>query len=1116
MDPRMRDEIKYTNELASELTIGEIDQLKFLIQFPMGLCEGNCDGASFLLGMRKWQNFDPYIFSQALTTIGRIDLLTIICKITWLCASQPRSFTEEYSMKSLLTLLRTEITKREWKIVAVIVYGNLEGEEDFESIITACLSNQLITNLKALQELFSTINRLDVSDKLRKYETVFAGMAEDEFIFKMKRELVSQTTEIAEWDNKLKSFLENQYTLIQQMIGKSELVDLAHIYVDLTIVKQEPREVNYDDETTYNEISFLRKIANQEIQIQPVNFTTELTSYKATVPEIWCLIGNPGCGKTFLAKRTALRFGKNELKNIRYSISIPCRNTDWHSMELARIEGNKTVTPEFVQEWLCLGLPVLSEWSKDLSKHLSNTNGEGLMLIIDGLDECIKTVKFEETLLFFLLTRQTLHRSTIILTTRPGAWTEHSSKNEFKVNRYYQVLGFSPRNRNLFFKKQLNEAKFREYTSLLEKYDEISQLSLIPVNASLFAALLKDESVTINNLTHLYSELTCYLIRRQLIRMGLKKYAEVTKLQLFHLSIQNCLYTIGIIALVGVSRRELTSTEKVSISIDEVEKESHCLGLAHEYHKKEAVGTVKKVWAFAHLTMQEFIGAIFLNSTSWTHQCLSVRYIADSNENFSQFMMVVRFLCGLLCEKSAAVLTILYRLSTRQTIQDLPMYYLLRYEHSSLALIRYTGWYEFTKKYFQLSPILFETNSISINKSFTQLLPDSICIYLTSQVLPVAPYEWTCFLQSLSLIHHIQLIYVDTNALKLIQFRSLLNGIRQCPLNYLSLTFEKGFSPDQDPISNKILSYTDAIANTELDIKTKISIELHRCEVMDLPFFSNINAQIASLRLFENTYTENGMQKISENLFLRLNYLSLDGSINKYKILLPTLHRISQLRGLYTTYIPKENNQLFLQSLPLLSQLTEICYTYYSILDHIVNLSGIRYLELRSVSIQDNTLSDSLLQIINNNKQTLRGLHLWNLDAILSDLSLFLNALQVCVNLVKLELSFISIKSGDITEWGTTVNKLKLLIQLNFLNVKLYDTGFLSLCQGLVYHPAIKYLLVSDCGQTSISCEVLINLIPTVSQLLVLRVNDLSKPDSKQILILESLANEYSISALLH
>ena len=600
-------------------------------------------------------------------------------------------------------------------------------------------------------------------------------------------------------------------------------------------------------------------------------------------------------------------------------------------MESTRIEEDRTITAEFVQEWLCIGLPVASEWPKDLSKHLTKSDGEGLLLIIDGLDEFTKKIPFEKTLLYLLLTRQSLHRSNIILTTRPGAWTDISSKHELKVDRYYQVLGFSPENRDLYFEKQIvSEYRLNECKRLLERYDEMRQLALIPVNASLFAALLRDESVSIHTLTQLYDELTCYLIRRQLCRMGLEVLAEVTNIQLFHPCVKDCLHSIGLIALGGVYRRELTSTDKVSLTIDHVETESHCLGLAHEFYKREAVGVVTKVWGFAHLTMQEFTSAVFLRSTSWTDQCMSIRFVADSDEHFSIFRMVVRFLCGLITERSAAVLTVLYRKLMPQTIPELPMYQQLEYEFNPFGseLKEYTGWHEFTKKYFQLTPILFETNSKSITNCFNQFLQNSISIYLNSRVLPVSPNEWVCFLQSLPLVKHIQVIYIDTDSVNLTQFKSLLEIIANSPLSYLALRFfDKHFTD--------VLTYTNLFKETKLRIETRICIELYHCNLTDYTavyiLSTGVNRNIACMRLYESTYSNQFIQLIA-NQISALQYLYLlkeaysDETI--YNTILPALSNATQLRGIYLYEIPNEYHQQVIHTLSILSELQEITHSY--------------------------------------------------------------------------------------------------------------------------------------------------------------------------------------------
>ena len=1124
-------EIDHLTQLANELTAEDVTKLRFHLKVPPGVCDKDCDAVNFLYSMRRWEKFNPHELYQALTCINRTDLRSIAIKIPWLCVSEPILQTEQWaqplSMKTLLKMLRTEISKKEWTIIAISLDTSLQSKDDFESIVTVCLETRLISSdMKNLQRLMLVVNRMDIINQLREYENVFVDMSSDEFVGKMKRELSAQANEIAQWESKLKLFISMKSSTVTQKVGDDEAVILKSVFVDLTILKQKPRPVKLEDETTYNEIAYLRKIAKKEIKITPVDFTEELKTCKAETPEIWNLIGNPGCGKTFLAQRTTLRFSQYELTQISYSIAIPCRNTDWHNMESTRMEEDRTITAEFVQEWLCIGLPVASEWPKDLSKHLTKSDGEGLLLIIDGLDEFTKKVPFEKTLLYLLLTRQSLHRSNIILTTRPGAWTDISSKHELKVDRYYQVLGFSPENRDLYFEKQIvSEYRLNECKRLLERYDEMRQLALIPVNASLFAALLRDNSVSIHTLTELYNELTCYLIRRQLCRMGLEVLAEVTNIQLFHPYVKDCLHSIGQIALGGVYRRELTSTDKVSLTINHVETESHCLGLAHEFYKREAVGVVTKVWGFAHLTMQEFTSAVFLRSTSWTDQCMSIRFVADSDEHFSIFRMVVRFLCGLITERSAAILTVLYRKLIPQTVQELPMCYQLEYFDVLDQLKEYTGWYEFTEKYFQLTPILFETNSKSITNCFNQFLQNSICIYLDNTVLPVSPNEWVCFLQSLQLVKHIQVIRIDSNSVNLTQFKSLLEIIANSPLSYLALRF---YEKD----STEVLTYTDLFKETKLRIETRISIELYGCTLTDATdvntlstgvnilstdvntLSTGVNRNIAGMKLEYSKYSNQFLKSIA-NQISALQYLYLDKDYSEgvtiHNTILPALSNATQLRGIYLYHIPTEYHQQIIHTLSMLSELQEISFHTYSLLPHIMHLSRISYLEIRDIKRADTDLSDCLIQLIHTNQHTIRGLKLYSLEYIsFKSWNGFLNALHFCVNLVQIELGHIP-QLDDVTLWSSTLCNLNSLVTLRFSYVELFDTGLISVCEGLIAHPTIKYLFVYKCEQTSESCDALTNLIHTVSYLEKLRVNNLSEPGTEPIEILKQTAEEYSI-----
>ena len=798
----------YLKELSDALSRHDIHQLHDSLSVPDGLCDRDSDGTLFLTSLKRWNEFDPFIFHQSLLAI-RPDLVVVALNISWLCVDVPGMHSDQpLTVKGLVQLLQWGISIGNLRLIQA-VYDSEESEVKFDNTMKLLLRNNVIQkDLVALSKLLIYIKRNDIAEKLRTYKAIFANMSEHEFTSKFRRELARLGKQIIEWEHYLKEFLQTQYCNVKQMLGKDKPVSLEKVYVDLTIVEDEPRPVSYDDETTYNEIAYLRKISNKEISIYPIDFMEEMKSCDPSKPEIKCFIGNPGCGKTFLCNRTALRFGNNELSQFSYSLSIPCRTQEWHEMESSRVEAGLPITTDSICEWLLLGLPVGPSWTTDLSKHITETDGEGLLLIIDSLDEFTKDVPFQKTLLYFLLTRKALTRSFILLTSRPGAWTDISTSHHLHIYSFYHVLGFSPEQRDLYFKKQFDDDEIlKRCTRLLDRFDEMKQLSLIPVNASLFAALLKSEDgARIHTLTKLYYELTLYLIRRQLTRMRLEELSKVSELSELDSNVLECLHSIGLIAYQGVAFREMISDKKVPLRVGKVSKSSECLGLVQEFVKVGKMGILTKVWAFAHLTIQEFIGAIWLKSCSWRDQCLSVRFIVHTNDVFSVFRMVARFLCGLLSDESMNVFYLLFKHVTPRPvpIHHLPQCVQLKFDGNEF--VHRTGWKEFTETFLQLSAMLSESDCDSIPDFFQvcrRFLPDSVCFYIESKV---APNEWICFLESLPLFEHIHLIHVKSYFVTSEQLLDLFESIKQCSVSCVSL--------EMPWESSEVLDYANMRLNT--------------------------------------------------------------------------------------------------------------------------------------------------------------------------------------------------------------------------------------------------------------------------------------------------------------
>ena len=1113
-------ELKTLNELSSKLTANNISYIQDVIMIPEGIREEIADGTHFLFALKKWKTHNPYIFYRTLQAI-RPDLTELACKVTWLCVSAQSEVAneeDELTIKTLIELLKAEVIKAEWQLIYLSITGEAVDNVGFQMTLNKLLEKGYIhRDLCYLNQILESIRRFDLIAKLNAYIGEFAEMGEGEFEFKFKRELNSQAKEMDKWEIQLKEFLQIQYGTVREIMGSDTTVNLADVYVELTVLKDKPEPIKIEDETTYNEIAMLRNLAEVKQWRETVDFREELRQYKDAKPEIWCLIGNPGCGKTFLAKRTALGFSREEVTNIQYSISIPCRSTEWHSMESIRYDNKMEIETEYISKWLCLGLPKGPSWSKELAKHLTQSDGVGLLLIIDGLDEFTRKVPFENSLLYLLLTRQSLTKSTIILTSRPGAWTDISSSHELKIDRYYQVLGFSPDNRDIYFKKQITDVKKLEACmELMEMHDEMNQLSLIPVNASLFAALLKGEdSSSFNTLTKLYYQLVLYLIRRELSRMCLHEFSKVTLLSDLHCDILVCLKRIGFIAFLGVANRDLMSEETVPLIIGKAEYPSQCLGLAHEHYKQEAVGLIKKVWTFAHLTMQEFTAAHWLSNNTWTKQCASIRYISHSPDNFSLFRMLVRFLCGILTDRSAAILSIMYRYLTPQPTQmrDIPLScQLFRDENGDI--IPYTDIQYFSKVFIQLTSLLFETDSFSVEGHFayySQFFPSPLYLYFTEEV---SPNEWFCFSKSLKWILKIQLLHIWTSRINPIQFVSLLKHFRFCSVKYLAIIFRRNSSTE-------VLAYTDSIRDSEFSFDTKISIDLSECDMSDPTavglFSPTANQKLCGINLLCTNLSDEFLKALT-NQITAIDCIGLHSwyeDINS-EILLPNLCQATQLRVLHFNGFSEEYGLYLRAVLPNFPNLQEIRLDDYPQLTALPKLSGLTYLEIgdlsRLMDSSPSTLYVNLLQLMTDCRHTLRAVRLDELHySGLRSWGLFLNVLSLCTNLVQLQLRYSYLPADDSSDWSIIGNNMKLLVVLELSGVSLCERGFQSLCARLAYHPTIRKLDVLYADLTSLSCYPLIRLIPTVTQLERLTVSGLMEPDEAAHKLVQETADEYFI-----
>ena len=1023
--------------------------------------------------------------------------------------------------ESFVNLLRDELKSDQWKLIVGTVLHPVTPELDFETAFKLSIDGGLINpDLEELCKILNSVKKQDLAEKIQEYSSAFSGMAKDEFHSKLIEEIETEFIEEHEkWSSHLRDYTKEQNKKVNIIFDDEENVLLESVFTNLTVLR-DVEAIKISEVDSLNEIAYLRAITQEEKSLETIDFLNIITTKEPDEPEILCLTGNSGCGKTFLCKYIALLYGTRELTNFRYVLSIQCNNEEWHTMEKEREEKDEKVDSHFLRKFLLLGTHFIDKWIESLSKYLVKANGEGLLLILDGIDEFTKCVPFKSTLLFSLLQKSILTRATILITSRPGQWEnlkeEHAE--QLKIDWNFQVLGFSPSDRDTYFTKRIStKDKLSDTKQLFFLYDEVNQLSLIPVNASLFTSLFNaTNKILSQTLTDLYSKLIVYIIRRQLSRIGLKKFTRVDHISQFNQLILNCINTIGEEAYEGIFNRELSSREEdISIRIDEHQYRTERLGLMELNVKILKLGQRVKVWTFAHLTLQEYMAAVYLSNKGWVTICLIIRFIVSSEEMFIIYKMVVRFLCGILGDKAACLIPIICRNLTPETMPliNLPISQQLCYD---CGLVSVSGWVEFTKFFLLQVTIIVETKSQQIEeyfKCFKILLPEHLHLYFKNNV---SPNEWHCFVLSLSYIKKLKFLYITTSLINPAQFNNLLSQLSSCSLTHFALSFSK-------QNYEKIQSYTNLLSSTSVSYSYKLSIILHSCDLLETqpskPLFTAHNQFTGSLLLYESRISNEILEHLTNqfSLFENIFYAPKLGA-SEWSILKRLISNNSQIKSLCIN----DPNSLLSLTPDILTGLTSLEELFWHTEDAYSTLpflssNNLRYLSLFSPN-ESTPIENAIRQLnglIDHNKTSLQSIELYDLDTIgFNTWTSILTPIQSCCKLVFLSFSHVPFASDDISYWNTAIRYMQSLISLSIIAIPLQDSGLMILCKSLNRHPAIRNLRIVSCSISYLSCEPIQMLIHTLLYIkeLTLNKNELTFLNPDPLQDLERTADHFLVN----
>ncbi|XP_067240560.1 protein NLRC3-like [Chanodichthys erythropterus] len=523
--------------------------------------------------------------------------------------------------------------------------------QDLESKIITFLKNELENFKKILQKedtqhFVKDFNENGCSTKAAALDLTLhylREMKQDEAADALEDELF--------FIHQLKCGLKKKYQCVFEGIAKQgDSTLLNNIYTDLNITQGGSEQVNTEHEVRQIEVAS-RRHESQEIQVK----CTQLFEAPEQDKEIRTVLtkGVAGIGKSVSVQKFVLDWAEGkENQDIRFIFPLPFR--EMNLMEKEKLSLMDLITQFFPE-------------TKGL--NLTRRNELKVLFILDGLDECRLPLKFDcnetwsdvsspaslDVLLTNLMKGNLLPSALIWITTRPAAASKIPPDC---IDRLTEIRGFSDAQKEEYFKKRFTDQN--QANTIIDHVKKSKSLFImchIPVFCWISATVLqnileekRNNDVKINQadeisktqqesntedtpktLTQMYT----HFLRFQIQQSHRKYDGEYTADVSWD---KDAILSLGKLAFQQLERNNVIfyDTDLEACGID-VYKASVYSGMCTQIFMKETGITLGTMYCFVHLSIQEFIAALYahlfldINKTSvFDHESTGQK---NKNEN---------------------------------------------------------------------------------------------------------------------------------------------------------------------------------------------------------------------------------------------------------------------------------------------------------------------------------------------------------------------------------------------------------------------------------------------------------------------------------------------------
>ena len=186
--------------------------------------------------------------------------------------------------------------------------------------------------------------------------------------------------------------------------------------------------------------------------------------------------GAPGIGKTMLMIQIGTLWAKGEILDNKKLVLL---------LLLRELKVDKINSIKDIFDQVCQGI----KNARICEEYFVNNNGEGLVILLDGLDENPQAMKKETFLYKALIGDNVFSKACIIITSRPHATVELQKLVSYRV----EIIGFTYERRRQFVRDNL-KGNANDLEKHLEKHHIIDTLCYIPLNMSILLFLFHEKN----------------------------------------------------------------------------------------------------------------------------------------------------------------------------------------------------------------------------------------------------------------------------------------------------------------------------------------------------------------------------------------------------------------------------------------------------------------------------------------------------------------------------------------------------------------------------------------------------------------------------------------------